>query len=814
MLSIVMRRISIFLFIFFNGLIIRPYVFADIDDKKLADDDIFLLDTSESSKSKLKIKNIFVEGNKHIRKDQILNRVPYKAGGEFDLSKTRMAIRNLYDLGYFRQIKIESEVVDDQSIDLFVVVEEKKLLERVEFEGNKKIKSKKLKETLKIDKLSTIDEETLQKLSLEIQKAYVEENRHLAKVTPELVFDKNNPDKAVAKFHIQEGPKSRLVRVYFKGNKKMPERKLRNILLTRENWLLNFMDSAGIYKEEFVEMDKHRMEYFYRDHGYLTAKITDAKVEFSRNNRDVKVTYYITEGDLFRVREIHVPGDEIYTESDLLPYISLEKNRPYSQKQLVDSLNRLKDIWGLKGYIYADVYPQVKPDMDAKEVDITFHVERGNKLYVNRINITGNKVTRDKVIRRRLGIFEGDLITTQGLKGSQNNVENLSFFEKDSVNWKIHRISDSLADIEMNVKEAKTGNANFMLTYGSDRYNPRPSLRGAITIDKSNLFGCGYDWGAMIQASRHRVQKLETHFTNPHIFDSNVSGAISLYKRWDEYEFWRNVDKTPVQNVLGVNAQFGLWLPAIDRQLQLVIDLGIESIRNNKPKSTDIRFEPIVRRSFQEGTLKWIGIGFIKDTRNHQVYPSSGYRVMFSNKFAPSVFNHQFSFFKTELEASSYTALIGDDDLVLGVHGKVGHVHTLNTKKIIPYKELFHMGGQTTVRGFVWGGIGPAWITGDPLGGRNMAQFNSELIFPLIPDYSMKAHFFYDAGTGWDTPKNDINDPSLIKRDQFDVRHSVGFGLNLIKPMPAKIDWGFKLDRRKRDGESVHEFHLSMNYAW
>ena len=152
MLSVVMRRISIFLFIFFNGLVISQHVFADIsrsDDKKIADDDIVLLDNSASSK--LKIKNIFIEGNKHIRKDQILNRVPYKVGEEFDRSKTRNAIRNLYDLGYFRQIKIESEKLDDQSMDLFVVVEEKKLLESVEFAGNKKIKSKKLIETLKID---------------------------------------------------------------------------------------------------------------------------------------------------------------------------------------------------------------------------------------------------------------------------------------------------------------------------------------------------------------------------------------------------------------------------------------------------------------------------------------------------------------------------------------------------------------------------------------------------------------------------------------------------------------------------------------
>ena len=141
------------------------------------------------------------------------------------------------------------------------------------------------------------------------------------------------------------------------------------------------------------------------------------------------------------------------------------------------------------------------------------------------------------------------------------------------------------------------------------------------------------------------------------------------------------------------------------------------------------------------------------------------------------------------------------------------------------------MGGQDTVRGFLWGGVGPAWRpTGAPLGARNGLLFGTELIFPLIADYSMKGHVFYDAGAGWSTPTNDltgkdgkvllderdreVNIKDFIIRNKFDLRHSIGFGVNLVNPFPAKIDWGFKLDRKKNMGESAYEFHLSMNYAW
>jgi outer membrane protein insertion porin family len=233
------------------------------------------------------------------------------------------------------------------------------------------------------------------------------------------------------------------------------------------------------------------------------------------------------------------------------------------------------------------------------------------------------------------------------------------------------------------------------------------------------------------------------------------------------------------------------------------------------PTSTEAIFGPIVKRTFQTGTLKWLGLDLIKDTRNHQVYPNKGYKITLATKVAPPTINRQFSLLKAELEMSHYTALIGEDWLVLALHAKGGRISSLSDNTIIPYKELFHMGGQSTVRGFTWGGVGPAWKrTGDPLGGRNAVLFNTELIFPLIPDYSMKGHVFYDAGAGWDTPKSDLSDAqkALIMRDKFTLRHSVGLGLNLVKPMPAKIDWGFKLDRKP--GETGQEFHLSMNYAF
>ncbi len=768
--------------------------------------------------SKLTIKEINITGNDHIKKEVIAKRLPYKVGGKLDMSKRAQAIKNLHSLGYFRQVSLEGEKIDETSVILHVTVEEKQLLERIEFNGNKKYKTRKLKEKLHLDKLTTIDEETIRNICQAVTKEYKEENRHLVTVTGVIVPNKENPKKAAAIFTVKEGPKSVVTRVYFVGNKHIADRKLRNAVFSKENWLLSFMDNAGVYQDEMVDVDKHRIEYMYRDYGFLMAKVYKAKVDFVNKEKEIAITFHIKEGKQFFVRSIHAPGDEIFGQDELLPLITLEKGKPFSQSKLTHTINRLKELWGEKGYIYADVYPQIQPDEKTNKVDVTFHVERGNKLYVNRINITGNKITRDKVIRRQFGLIEGDLITSKKLNDSKSSVEYLSFFEREGVNWKVHRVTDDLADLEMNVKEAKTGSLNFMLSYGSEPSSPKATLKGSIVAEKTNLFGLGYDVGGMIQGSRHRLQRIEGHVFDPHILDSNVSGGLYGYKRWDEFDLWRNVTPTPVQKILGANVRLGFALPKIDKQLQLLLDLGIEKISNNHPKASPQDkeiFGPIVENSFQTGTLKWIGVDLVKDTRNHQVYPNKGYKITLSTKTAPSAINGQFGFFKTELEASQYSALIGEDSLVLALHLKGGRISELGNLRVIPYKELFHMGGQSTVRGFTWGGVGPAWKrTGDPLGGRNAVLFNTELIFPIIPDYSMKGHVFYDTGAGWDTPKGNLTaeQQSFIARDNFTLRHAVGVGLNLVKPMPAKIDWGFKLDRKKH--ESPQEFHLSMNYAF
>ena len=201
-------------------------------------------------------------------------------------------------------------------------------------------------------------------------------------------------------------------------------------------------------------MDRHTIETFYKNNGYLTARVTDVVVDMNEKTRNFYLTFHIHEGPQYRVADIKVPGNEIMDEKDLLPVLPIKKGQLYSHAKVQKCLEILRNLWGEHGYIYADVEPSIQPDEENHTVNIAFYTELGSKVFLRRINIIGNKKTRDKIIRRQLTLDEGDLLTTQRMEFSKNRVELLGYFDKrGGVNWKINRVNDELCDLDLIVKE-------------------------------------------------------------------------------------------------------------------------------------------------------------------------------------------------------------------------------------------------------------------------------------------------------------------------------------------------------------------------
>lgn len=771
---------------------------------------------------------IILKGSTHLRDEVILAKLPYKVGDVFDPNLSEQAIHQLYGLGYFNNVELDVARTPKGNVVLYVLLSENKLLSGILFEGNNSVSEKDLREKLNLGSLETINEEFATSLAKRIKQLYIDEGFHQANICFTLKKQREDSDAVTLTFTIEEGTRSYIARVLFSGNRAIPDHKLRSILFTRERWLLSFMDGSGKFEKEQFDIDARRIEMLYRDFGYLNAKVTDVSLDFSPDGKEIFVTFSIHEGQPYIVSSISAPGDDIFLEEELEPLIYLKKGYPYSHTKLGETIEALKAKWGSKGYINADVYPQIIPNDDEHTVAITLMTERGSLVKVNRIDITGNTSTRDKVIRREILLEEGDIITSKALQDATNSVERLSFFERGGVNWRMHRIADDLADLEMNVKETKTGNFSLNFTYGSEPNSNERAVKIMLQASQSNFLGRGWSIGLNAQGQIHRngSQNFEGFFTDPYLFNRNISGTFSAYHRKEEFQEWRSVNRTPVVSESGGAALISFRLPYVHRYFEITGEIGWEFINGKTSAVNGGRpelcatgpccesLQEIINRAFKTGGYQWLGVHMLYDTRNHRIYPNHGHRVHIGAITALPFLNNNYSFFKTELEASYYTPVIGTDSLVLALHAKAGFIANLVNDKYIPYKEMFHMGGQTTVRGFSFGSIEPSWDDRNPLGARKAVQLNAELIFPILPDFSMKGHFFYDGGAGWDTPTHGIPVTSLIVRNKFNWRHAVGFGLNILRPMPAKIDWGYKLDRDKEAGESPYEFHVQMNAAW
>ena len=790
------------------------------------------------------ILRVMVEGNKRIGSDAILRRCAYKKGRIFDPDLSASVIRKIDGLGYFSKISIEKEVLEG-GVDLFIVVEEKQLVDGHLVEGNHHVTTQKILDRSGIRHKDALDEHDLEVVAAKIKALYREMNYHKATVKTELVPSEQSDDAVSLKIIIDEGLVSQVRQVAFSGVYSVPEWRLREALLTKELWLFGFADGSGKFNREMIEFDRRRIEEVYHNYGFIRARVVDVDIERVGGEEDhIAVRFVVDEGKQYKIRQVFIPYDNDIDEYDFHHAVTIKSGETYSQEAIRKVTERVRTLLGVKGFVNAEVYMPPRIDDDKQVVDLSFVIERGSKVHVNRINITGNLSTIDTVIRRELAFEEGDLLTSIALDSSKRRIESLGYFDREGVIWRFKRLSDELVDLELNVKEVKTGHFNLRAGVGGHQGRIGSGKQFGLEFGKRNLFGRGWEADMTVTAEDRRVGTFAMSFHNPYVLDSNIAMGLSLTYRSDEYDQWGGVTAHPVEQVRGGTLKLGCRLPFISRDVQWLNELGIEENKfSNRSRIVDeykkleltvgssekeqrnvLRYKYLLDRSLTEGVSAWIGSQFTYDTRNHYLYPSRGKRLVLNTKLALPSLNNQFSFMKTELKGSWFTPLIGERDLVLACYGTLGLVDSIDTDHVVPYRELFHMGGQDSVRGFVGGGAGPILVPegelnergNTPLGGRRKLQLNVELQMPMSEQHGMVGRLFFDAGCGWDTPAEHVPHglASYIKRSDFNVRKSVGFGLSMVRPQPIKIDIGYKLDRDGTFNESEYEFHFGMNIPW
>ncbi len=412
----------------------------------------------EQDQSVPMINAILVEGNKNVPAQTIIARSPFQVGQLFTIDvrqQTGRYMQNLFDLGYFSNINIMGELVSKDRINIIVIVEEKQLLQAVTFEGNKHLTEKEINKKINFKEVPAVDAKEVERFVLILKKLYQEKNYHNVQITPKVTIA---DECATIHFAIKEGKRSMVKRVRFTGNEHISDKQLRSILFTREDWPLSFMDKAGTYNPDAIEADKHAIENYYQSNGFFNAKVVDATVNIDSCTQDFDITFHIQEGDIYTISQVSAPGNDCLTQDVILLRIPIKKCDLYSRDKIRETLEYLRLLWGEFGYINADIEPMIEPNDETKTVALTFYSDLGEKVYLNRIAIIGNKKTRDKVIRRQLLLDEGDLLTTKRMDESKERVESLGYFEqRDGVNWRIIPVGKNQADLELYVKEIKPG---------------------------------------------------------------------------------------------------------------------------------------------------------------------------------------------------------------------------------------------------------------------------------------------------------------------------------------------------------------------
>lgn len=789
------------------------------------------------------IKNIIIQGAKNAPEQAILSRIPYQVGQVFSQRKTNKLIRNVYDLGFFRNVRVCVEPVGTDELNLVVQVEEKRLLEGVEFRGNRHLSMSEIEKKIDFSKILTIDQDDLPYYIGIIKRLYREKDYHEAQIDA-VIEDRDDHAKVI--FIIQEGSMTLIKRVCFIGNKHFTSKKLRSLLFTREDWILGFLDRAGSYQPEAIQADKQVIENFYQSNGFINARVTSVACELDPIYKGMLVTFHVQEGDQYTICDIRAPGNDIISEEELVARLPIKVGDLYSREKIRQTIEALRVFWGSRGYINADIEPSIQPDDVNKTVSIAFYTELGSPVYLNRLNIFGNKKTHDKVIRRQILLEEGCLLTTQAMDDSKGRVEGLGYFDaRNGVNWRVHRLSDDRVDLDLLVREVKTGRFEFQMSFGGwarDVSSPSESFTVAVNARETNLFGRGIQLVGSAALSKEE-RDLNFNLTNPWLFDRPIHASTDLYFKRSLYDEFKLIEQSDItERITGGSITVGALSSKLYNST-VAGKIGAEAITYGEtPRVRSAALTPaearelqgIFDRRFASGAFLLFGLTAFKDVRNHPLHPSRGYQyaAIFRTGFHSTLKDNpkdnpaeifeidkqrtRFGYSKIDLDASWYTPLIGERDLILGLHGHLGLVAAFKNRSI-PFRELYHIGGPASVRGFLYGEIGPMYVATslnqkDMIGAKKAFWLNAEVIYPITSDFGMKGAVFYDGGAGWDTPDSNLINPARLINNSFSFRHSVGIGVRILQPTPVKIDWGFKLDRKK--GETASEVHFSMYHEF
>jgi outer membrane protein insertion porin family len=741
-----------------------------------------------------RVLEVRIEGNRRVEAEAIRRVLVTKVGAAFDPLHTAEDLRAVWGLGYFTDVQLLVQHLP-KGVAYVVRVQERPSVRSVKLSGNEELNNDDLKDQIDVKPATILDMDTVRSTVKKVQEKYVEKGYFLAEVSSRIdpVEGGGSVDVVIV---INEHAKVMVKEITFIGARQVTPETLKAVMVTREGGYFSFLTGEGTYREEAFQRDLAVIQATYYDYGYINVRIDKPIISLSADKRYIYITLKVTEGEPYDIGKLGFSGDLVVSEAELGAKMTSATGERFNRSKLSQDILTITDVYYDQGYAYANINPVTSVSADSKTVDLTFDVQKGPQVTIERIDIVGNTKTRDKVIRRELRVYEGELYNGTGVRRSKERVTALGFFETVDITQKPGSADDKIV-LQLEVKEKATG--TFQVGLG---FSNVENFIFTAQVSQNNFLGWGQSVSASAQISGLK-SLVQLSFYDPYFLDTQYLLSADFFRVDANYDGF-------VRRSTGGSISLGY---------QFVDDL-LGTVGYTR-EYVDVEAgralgSVLLANQFLSGVTSAARLSLSFDRRDNRLFPSRGFIHYGSVEFAPGLLGGTFLYSRYTAYSRLYFPLpLG---LVFKTNATLGYIQQLEADKPLPISELYYLGGINTVRGYFLRSISPtltvprsespdATVTEFRTGGNKQLILNLEMEFPVFEKAGIRGVVFYDAGNAYARNERFFQD----RQDKVPLGlfHSVGFGFRWFSPVgPLRFEWGFPLTKRPEDEPYLFEFTI------
>jgi len=729
------------------------------------------------------VEEIRVVGTQRIDPSTVNAYMQIKPGERYDPAKVDESLKTLFNTGLFADVILRRE-----GDALVVQVVENPIINRIAFEGNRKIEDEGLLAEVSLRPRVVYTRTKVQGDVQRLLDIYRRAGRFAATVDPKVIQLPDNRVDLV--FEIGEGGKTGIRAINFIGNKEFSDGDLRETIQTAETAFYKFLSSNDTYDPDRLSFDRELLRRFYLSEGYADFRVVSAIAELTEDRDDFIVTFTVDEGPQYDFGSLEVRSQLRGVKgTELNGLITADTGDTYNADEVEATVQSVTEALGERGFAFVDVRPRVNRDRDARTIDVTYEVREGPRVFVQRIDIAGNVRTLDKVIRREFTIVEGDAFNTAKLRRTRQRLQDLGFFSRVDINNTPGSENDRTI-VSVDVEEQSTGELSIGAGFSSSA-----GVLTDLSLRERNLLGRGQDLRISTTLAA-KQQQLDLSFTEPYFLNREIAAGFDLFIRKTDFSDRSSFE----QDEAGFGMRAGYNLTERLRHTA--------RYRFKRDSIDDIQSDASDVIKAQQGafTTSAIENDFFFDSLDRRFDPTDGYS--FSYRIDLAGLGGSERFVRNEVGANYFTPIFGTS-LVGSLEGEAGILSSLEDDET-RVAERFFLGGSR-LRGFLSGGVGPRDLrTGDAIGGHKYYRGSAELGFPLgLPEeFDIKGALFSDVGSAWGN-----DDPFLDIADDASLRASLGIGLAWGSPVgPVRFNLSRALMKEDYDKTEFFSFNFGTRF--